>query len=63
MAVLTGLAIFGTLDRELPWVGTDQQSDQNYIRHMTTHHAQGIELANLAVSRASDARIFVRWPC
>jgi uncharacterized protein (DUF305 family) len=57
MAVLTGLAIFGSLDRELPWIGADEQSDQNYIRHMTTHHAQGIELANLAVSRASDPHL------
>jgi uncharacterized protein (DUF305 family) len=54
MALLTGLAIFGSLDCELPWIGADEQSDQNYIRHMTTHHAQGIELTNLAASRASD---------
>lgn len=57
IAVLTGLAIFASLDRELPWMGADQQSDQNYMRHMTTHHAQGIELANLAVSRARDPHL------
>jgi uncharacterized protein (DUF305 family) len=57
MAVLTGLAIFGSLDREPPWMGADEQSDQNYLRHMTTHHAQGTELANLAVSRASDPHL------
>jgi uncharacterized protein (DUF305 family) len=57
MVVLTGLAIFGSLDRELPWMGADEQSDQNYLRHMTTHHAQGIELADLAVSRASDPHL------
>jgi uncharacterized protein (DUF305 family) len=57
IAVLTGLAIFASLDRELPWMGADQQSDQNYMRHMTTHHAQGLELANLAVSRARDPHL------
>jgi uncharacterized protein (DUF305 family) len=57
MAALTGLAIFGSLDRELPWMGTEAQSDQSYIRHMTTHHAQGIELADLAVSRARDPHL------
>ena len=57
IAVLTGLAIFASLDRELPWMGADQQSDQNYMRHMTTHHAQGIELANLAASRARDPHL------
>jgi hypothetical protein len=31
IAVLTSLAIFGSLDRELPWIGTDAQSDQSYI--------------------------------
>jgi uncharacterized protein (DUF305 family) len=57
IAVLAGLAIFASLDRELPWMGADQQSDQNYMRHMTTHHAQGIELANLAASRARDPHL------
>jgi uncharacterized protein (DUF305 family) len=57
VAVLTGLAISGSLDRELPWMGGDAPSDQSYIRHMTTHHAQGIELANLAVSHASDPHL------
>jgi hypothetical protein len=28
IAVLTGLAIFASLDRELSWTGADQQSDQ-----------------------------------
>jgi hypothetical protein len=33
IAVLTGLAIFASLDRELPWMGADQQSDQNMRHH------------------------------
>jgi uncharacterized protein (DUF305 family) len=57
IAMLTSLAIFGSLDRELPWIGTDAQSDQSYIRHMTTHHAQGVELAYLAVGRARDPHL------
>jgi hypothetical protein len=35
------------------WRGADLATDQTFIRHMHTHHAQGIELALLATDRAS----------
>ncbi|HET7884992.1 MAG TPA: DUF305 domain-containing protein [Bradyrhizobium sp.] len=38
-------------------MGDDRERDQIYMRHMTTHHAQGIELARLGVERASDPHL------
>jgi uncharacterized protein (DUF305 family) len=45
-------ALLSQLGRELPWIGDDREADQTYIRHMTTHHTQGIELARLGEKRA-----------
>ncbi|MGY3604425.1 MULTISPECIES: DUF305 domain-containing protein [unclassified Bradyrhizobium] len=52
--VLAGITLLSSLGRELPWIGRDKVSDQTYIRHMTAHHAQGIELARLGIKRAQD---------
>jgi uncharacterized protein (DUF305 family) len=38
-------------------MGKDREDDQTYIRHMTTHHAQGIELAKLGQQRARDPHL------
>nr|WP_256466523.1 MULTISPECIES: DUF305 domain-containing protein [unclassified Bradyrhizobium] len=38
-------------------MGRDRDVDQAYIRHMTTHHAQGIELARIAAERAQDPHL------
>lgn len=57
IAALGAIALFGARGYELPWVGRDKDMDQAYIRHMTAHHAQGIELAQLAVRRARDAHL------
>jgi uncharacterized protein (DUF305 family) len=55
--VLAGITLLSSLGRELPWIGRDKVSDQTYIRHMTAHHAQGIELARLGIKRAQDPHL------
>jgi uncharacterized protein (DUF305 family) len=54
---LAVIAALSALGHEMPWRGSDLQSDQTYIRHMTTHHEQGIELAELGAARASDPHL------
>jgi uncharacterized protein (DUF305 family) len=56
--VLTGFAaLAGARGYELPWAGRDKLSDQSYMRHMRTHHEQGIELATIAAERAADPHL------
>ena len=56
--VLLGLAaIFAANDRELPWLGRDPTIDQTFIRHMSTHHEQGILLAWVAAEKAVDPHL------
>jgi uncharacterized protein (DUF305 family) len=50
-------ALAGAWGYELPWAGRDKLSDQTYMRHMRTHHAQGIELASIAAERAADPHL------
>lgn len=57
IALLGTIAFFGRHGYELPWMGSDGDADQTYIRHMTTHHAQGIELARIAAERAQDPHL------
>lgn len=57
IALLGTIAFFGRHGYELPWMGRDRDVDQVYIRHMTTHHAQGIELARIAAERAQDPHL------
>ncbi|MCK1735652.1 DUF305 domain-containing protein [Bradyrhizobium sp. 138] len=57
VAVLGTSALFGGHGYELPWIGRVRDADQTYIRHMTAHHAQGIELARIAVGRARDPHL------
>lgn len=57
IAVLGTIALFGSHGHEPPWMGRDKDADQSYIRHMTTHHAQGIELARIATERAQDPHL------
>jgi uncharacterized protein (DUF305 family) len=54
VAILGGVAGLSAHGYEWPWRGTDQTADQDYIRHMTTHHRQGITLAQLGAERARD---------
>jgi uncharacterized protein (DUF305 family) len=57
MTVLAGMALSSSRGWELPWIGRDKAADQTYIRHMTAHHAQGIELSRLGVKRAQDPHL------
>lgn len=57
VVVLAGIALSSAVGWELPWMGGDRDTDQTFIRHMTTHHAQGIELARIGVERAHDPRL------
>jgi Domain of unknown function (DUF305) len=49
--------LFAAYDRELPWVGRDPTIDRTFIRHMSTHHEQGILLASMAAERAGDPHL------
>jgi uncharacterized protein (DUF305 family) len=55
--VIGVIAFFSAIGREIPWMGQDRDADQTYMRHMTTHHAQGIELARLGAERASSPHL------
>ena len=63
VGLLIALAVFGLAafasqhGYELPWFGRDKLSDQTYMRHMRTHHEQGIELASIAAERAADPHL------
>lgn len=57
MVLLGATALFGNHGYEPPWMGRDRDTDQSYIRHMTAHHNQGIELARVAAERAQDPHL------
>jgi len=57
VVLLAGIAGLSGLGREWPWQGADRTADQDYIRHMTTHHRQGIALAQLGNERARDPHL------
>jgi uncharacterized protein (DUF305 family) len=51
------IAFLGWQGRELPHRGGKAAYDQHYMRRMAAHHAQGIELAQLAAERAQDPHL------
>jgi uncharacterized protein (DUF305 family) len=55
LLVLGIIAFFGWQNRELPWMGENTAFDQGYMRRMAAHHAQGVELAQLAIEKAQDS--------
>jgi uncharacterized protein (DUF305 family) len=55
--ILASIALASQFGWEWPWMDGDREADQTYIRHMTTHHAQGIELAALGAQRAGDPHL------
>jgi uncharacterized protein (DUF305 family) len=55
--LLGAAALFAAYDRELPWVGLDPTIDQTFMRHMVTHHEQGIVLASIAAEKADDPHL------
>jgi uncharacterized protein (DUF305 family) len=54
---LGAAALFAAGGRELAWVGRDPTIDQAFMRHMSTHHEQGILLASIAAERAGDPHL------
>lgn len=52
LAVSATLGLADAMSAPPPLMSRSPDDDQRYIRHMTTHHEQGIELARLAVQRA-----------
>ncbi|MGY0571264.1 DUF305 domain-containing protein [Bradyrhizobium sp. RDM12] len=52
LAISASAGLADALALPLPLMSRNVDEDQRYIRHMTTHHQQGIELAQLAVARA-----------
>lgn len=57
IALIGTIALFGSHGYEPPWLGHDRDADQTYIRHMTAHHVQGIELARIGANRAKDPHL------
>jgi uncharacterized protein (DUF305 family) len=61
LAIALGMAALAAamhaVGHDLPWSGRDKVSDQTYMRHMRTHHEQGIELASMAAAKASDPHL------
>jgi hypothetical protein len=55
--LLAAAALFAAYDRELPRIGRDPSVDQAFMRHMSTHHKQGILLASIAAERAGDPHL------
>jgi uncharacterized protein (DUF305 family) len=62
-AALVGLLVLGTsewlgsIDKEFPHSGRNVAFDQGYLKEMRSHHVQGIELAQLAASKAADPHL------
>lgn len=57
ICILALIAFMAQLGRDWPWTGRDRDADQTYIRHVTAHHVQGIELARLGAQRAIDPHL------
>ncbi|MBV9288992.1 MAG: DUF305 domain-containing protein [Hyphomicrobiales bacterium] len=57
VAALALLAWLGANDHEIPWSGGDVEQDQAFIRRMTTHHEQGIEIAAIAGRTAQNGHL------
>jgi uncharacterized protein (DUF305 family) len=57
VVTLGALSLFAVRDRELPWLGRDPKADQTFMRHMSTHHQQGIELASMAAKKAASPHL------
>jgi len=57
VVALEALELFAVHDRELIWLGRDPEIDQTFMRHMSTHHQQGIELASMAAEKAVSSHL------
>jgi uncharacterized protein (DUF305 family) len=54
---LAALALLAACDREIAWIGRNPETDQAFMRHMSTHHQQGIELALIAAEKAASPHL------
>lgn len=54
---LAALALLVANNREITWNGRNPQTDQAFMRHMSTHHQQGIELASIAAEKAASPHL------
>jgi hypothetical protein len=54
LVALGCLALASTQGYEIAWFGQGKLSDQTYMRHMRTHHEQGIELASIAATSSRE---------
>ncbi|MFC1460142.1 DUF305 domain-containing protein [Microvirga arabica] len=54
LLVLGTVAFLGWQNREPPWMDENPGFDQSYMRRMAAHHAQGVELAQIAIDKAQD---------
>ncbi|KRQ01002.1 DUF305 domain-containing protein [Bradyrhizobium manausense] len=57
IVLLGTIALLGSGGYEMPWRGHDREVDQTYLRHMTTHHEQGVGLARFAAAHARDQHL------
>ena len=57
VCILAVVALSSRIGWDWPWMGNDREADRTYMRHMTTHHMQGIELARLGAQRANDPHL------
>jgi uncharacterized protein (DUF305 family) len=57
VVILVIAALFASNAREFPWIGRDARIDQAFMRHMSTHHLQGIELASIAAEKAANTHL------
>jgi uncharacterized protein (DUF305 family) len=58
LLLLIALAALGSArGHVIGWHGSDLGEDQTFMRHMRTHHEQGITLAALAAERAVDPHL------
>jgi uncharacterized protein (DUF305 family) len=57
VAILGCVAFASSHGHEFAWSGQERSSDQAYMRHMRTHHQQGVELAMMAAERARDQHL------
>jgi uncharacterized protein (DUF305 family) len=56
-AALGVVAFLGWHKHELPHMGGNAAYDQGYMQRMAAHHAQGVELAEMAAEQASDPHL------
>lgn len=57
LVALGVLAFLGSQNRELPHMGGSAEFDRQYMQRMSAHHAQGVELAEMASFGASDPHL------